>query len=81
MSYALCFHPGRGFGLRSTYSRYSDRGVAHCDGTDSVLTGWDSGTDLNGLQRFEPTGSAWRAQRPVGASTAYVLCARRWAKG
>jgi hypothetical protein len=81
MSYASCFHPSRAFGLRGTYTRYGDDGHARCDGTDTVLGGgWDGGTDLDGLQHFEPLGNGWNVTRTdSGNVTAYVLCARRWA--
>jgi hypothetical protein len=78
-AYAICFHPSRTFGLRST-STHSGTGDASCDATESVLAGgWSTGTDLDGLQHFEPSGDGWKSELngPAGG-TAYVLCARHY---
>jgi hypothetical protein len=80
-AYALCFHPSRALGLRTSYDVQSiDGGDAQCSSGDVLLGGgWQSGTDLNGLQHFEPNGSAWKVERGGGGPvTAYALCAKRW---
>jgi hypothetical protein len=77
-AYALCTKPGKALGVKST-SVASGEQVATCPGSDTVLAGgWSSGTDYDGLQHFEPEGSGWRAEKPSGATTAYVLCLRHY---
>jgi hypothetical protein len=79
-AYALCYHPSRRLGLRTSYPVQSLDGDAVCGSGDVLLGGgWQSGTTLDGLQHFEPNGSGWKAEQPSGGpTTAYALCAKRW---
>jgi hypothetical protein len=79
-SYALCYHPSRRLGLRTSYAAESTGSDAACSSGDVLLGGgWQSGTSLDGLQHFEPNGSAWKVLQPTGGpATAYALCAKRW---
>jgi hypothetical protein len=79
-AYALCYHPSRRLGLRTSYDVQAVGGDAVCSSGDVLLGGgWQSGTTLDGLQHFEPNGHGWKAEQPSGGpTTAYALCAKRW---
>ncbi len=84
-AYALCVHPSRILGIRSTYVRqaavsHDYQASAACDASGQLLGGgWTTGGGIGGLQHFRPDGNSWVAALPDrGDVTSYALCARRY---
>lgn len=85
-AFAICYDPGRKFGLHASYTR-SATGTGHvtatCDPGDSILAGgWTNGHGLDTFQHFLPDGAGWRLKVSLsvgGAASSYALCAKPYA--